>query len=104
MERKAIRTFEDLLVWQKAIEFVKEVYLVTNEVIWSVILACATSCVARPFQSQLISPKGLSVLQERNIYCSWTSQKAQPARREAYFVSPWKLGTSISGLMISFAW
>lgn len=33
MERKAIRTFEDLLVWQKAIEFVKEVYLVTNEVI-----------------------------------------------------------------------
>jgi four helix bundle protein len=31
MERKAIRTFEDLLVWQKAIEFVKEVYLVTSE-------------------------------------------------------------------------
>ena len=31
MERKRIRTFEDLIVWQKAIEFVKEVYLVTNQ-------------------------------------------------------------------------
>jgi|SRR5437773_5268498 len=26
-----IRTFEDLIVWQKAVEFVKEVYLVTSE-------------------------------------------------------------------------
>ncbi len=26
-----IRTFEDLIVWQKAIEFVKEVYLITSE-------------------------------------------------------------------------
>ena len=31
MERKIIRTFEDLRVWQKAIEFVKHVYLVTNQ-------------------------------------------------------------------------
>ena len=31
MERKTIRSFEDLLVWQKAIEFVTQVYLVTNE-------------------------------------------------------------------------
>ena len=31
MERKPIRTFEDLLVWQKAIEFVKEVYILTNQ-------------------------------------------------------------------------
>ena len=31
MERKTIRTFEDLRVWQKAIEFVKHVYLVTNQ-------------------------------------------------------------------------
>ena len=30
LERKPIRTFEDLLVWQKAIEFVKDVYLITN--------------------------------------------------------------------------
>ncbi len=30
MERKSIRTFEDLLVWQKAIEFVREVYLITS--------------------------------------------------------------------------
>src|SRR5437870_9252482 len=26
-----IRSFEDLIVWQKAIEFVKQVYLVTNQ-------------------------------------------------------------------------
>jgi four helix bundle protein len=26
-----IRTFEDLIVWQKAIEFVKQVYLITDE-------------------------------------------------------------------------
>jgi four helix bundle protein len=26
-----IRTFEDLVVWQKAIEFVKQVYLITDE-------------------------------------------------------------------------
>jgi len=31
MERQTIRTFEDLIVWQKAIEFVKEVYLITNQ-------------------------------------------------------------------------
>ena len=31
METRAIRTFEDLIVWQKAIEFVKHVYLITNE-------------------------------------------------------------------------
>jgi len=30
MENK-IRSFEDLIVWQKAIEFVKQVYLVTNQ-------------------------------------------------------------------------
>ena len=29
MERKKFETFEDLLVWQKGIEFVKQVYLVT---------------------------------------------------------------------------
>ncbi len=26
-----IRSFEDLIVWQKAIEFVKQLYLVTNQ-------------------------------------------------------------------------
>jgi four helix bundle protein len=31
METRTIRTFEDLIVWQKAIEFVKEVYLITNQ-------------------------------------------------------------------------
>jgi four helix bundle protein len=31
MEKRRIQSFEDLIVWQKAIEFVKEVYLVTNE-------------------------------------------------------------------------
>ena len=33
MQRTTIRTFEDLLVWQKAIEFVKEVYLIMARVI-----------------------------------------------------------------------
>lgn len=31
METKTIRTFEDLIVWQKAIEFVKGVYLITSQ-------------------------------------------------------------------------
>ena len=31
METKQIRAFEDLIVWQKAIEFVKEVYLITSQ-------------------------------------------------------------------------
>jgi len=31
MEKRRIRSFEDLVVWQKAIEFVKLVYIVTNE-------------------------------------------------------------------------
>jgi four helix bundle protein len=31
MQRNTIRTFEDLLVWQKAIEFVKEVYVLKNQ-------------------------------------------------------------------------
>lgn len=31
MEKKLIRSFEDLIVWQKAIEFVTQVYRVTNQ-------------------------------------------------------------------------
>src|SRR2546426_8211174 len=31
MKKKPVRSFEDLIVWQKAIEFVKQVYIVTNE-------------------------------------------------------------------------
>ena len=31
MEQSKIHSFEDLVVWQKAIEFVKQVYLVTNQ-------------------------------------------------------------------------
>jgi four helix bundle protein len=31
MERKMIRSFEDLIVWQRGIEFVKQVYIVTNQ-------------------------------------------------------------------------
>jgi len=31
MKKKPVRSFEDLMVWQKAIEFVKRVYIVTNE-------------------------------------------------------------------------
>lgn len=31
MKKKPVRSFEDLMVWQKAIEFVKQVYIVTNE-------------------------------------------------------------------------
>jgi len=31
VEQSKIHSFEDLVVWQKAIEFVKQVYLVTNQ-------------------------------------------------------------------------
>jgi hypothetical protein len=31
MERKKIETFEDLRVWQKGIELVKYIYLITKE-------------------------------------------------------------------------
>jgi four helix bundle protein len=31
MDRKQVRSFEDLLVWQKGIEFVKKIYILTNE-------------------------------------------------------------------------
>ncbi len=31
MERKKIEKFEDLLVWQKGMEMVKQVYLITND-------------------------------------------------------------------------
>lgn len=30
MERKKIETFEDLRVWQKGIDLVKEIYLITK--------------------------------------------------------------------------
>lgn len=30
-EKKPIRSFEDLIVWQKAIEFVKQVYVITGQ-------------------------------------------------------------------------
>jgi len=31
LEKKLIRSFEDLIVWQKAIDFVTQVYRVTNQ-------------------------------------------------------------------------
>lgn len=31
MDRKQVRSFEDLLVWQKGIEFVKKIYILTGE-------------------------------------------------------------------------
>jgi len=31
MDKKIIRSFEDLIVWQKAIEFVKQVYIISNQ-------------------------------------------------------------------------
>ena len=31
MEGRKIQGFEDLIVWQRAIEFVKQIYMVTNE-------------------------------------------------------------------------
>jgi four helix bundle protein len=31
MEKKKIETFEDLKVWQKGIEFVKQIYLITKD-------------------------------------------------------------------------
>src|SRR5260370_42245418 len=31
MEKKIIRSFEDLIVWQKAIEFVKPVYIISSQ-------------------------------------------------------------------------
>lgn len=31
MDKKIIRSFEDLIVWQRAIEFVKQVYVITNQ-------------------------------------------------------------------------
>jgi hypothetical protein len=31
MERKKIESFEDLIVWQKGIELVKQVYLLTGD-------------------------------------------------------------------------
>ena len=71
MQRNTIRTFEDLLVWQKAIEFVKEVYMITNQ-----------GDLRRDFgfRDQMrraavsiptnISPKDLNGLRERNTCCS----------------------------------
>ena len=32
-KRKAVRTFEDLIVWQLAIELVKQIYLTTGRVL-----------------------------------------------------------------------
>jgi len=77
VEQSKIHSFEDLVVWQKAIEFVKQVYLVTNQWSWNEISVCAIRCVEQPYRYPLTSRKVLSVLLERSIYYFWISRRAQ---------------------------
>ena len=60
MEKKLIRSFEDLIVWQKAIEFVTEVSLLTRASL-SVTSVYAIKCVARRCRSRRTSLKDSSV-------------------------------------------
>ena len=64
-----IRTFEDLIVWQKAVEFVKEVYLVTSEGELKRDFGLRDQIRRAACQFQLTSLRGLSEPPERSI-CS----------------------------------
>jgi hypothetical protein len=52
-----IRTFEDLVVWQKAIAFVKQVYLITEEGGLKRDFGLKINYVGLPFRSRQILPK-----------------------------------------------
>jgi hypothetical protein len=69
-KRKKIERFEDLLVWQKGMEIVKQVYLSVKRVSYAGILPCGTSCAGRLSRFPPTSPKGLSALPARNTSVS----------------------------------
>jgi len=104
MERKAIRTFEDLLVWQKAIEFVKEVYLVTNEGNLKRDFGLRDQMRRAAVSISTNIAEGFERASRKEYLLFLNIAKGSAGEtRSLIRVWPWKLGTSTSGLMISFA-
>lgn len=65
-----IRTFEDLVVWQKAIAFVKHVYLITDEGGLKRDFGLKDQLRRAAVSIPTNMPKGLKDLQEKSICCS----------------------------------
>lgn len=80
MERKKIEAFEDLLVWQKGIELVKQIYALTANGKLNRVLECGISCSGRRFRFQRILLRVSSGRVGRNIFSSLISQKDLPVR------------------------
>ena len=83
MERKAIRTFEDLLVWQKAIEFVKKVYLVANEGNLKRDFGLRDQMRRAAVSISTNIAEGFERASRKEYLLFLNIAKAQPARREA---------------------
>ena len=62
-----IRTFEDLIVWQKAIAFVKQVYLITDEGGLKRDFGLKDQLRGLPFRSRQILPKDSRDRREKSI-------------------------------------
>ena len=75
-----IRTFEDLVVWQKAIAFVKQVYLITAEGDFRRDFGLRVSSVGRRYLFQRTSLKDLSGHLARNIFFFSTLLRDQPVK------------------------
>jgi len=65
-KRKKIESFEDLMVWQKGMEIVKQFILSVERVSYAGILPCGTSCGGRLSPFPPTSPKVLNAHPARN--------------------------------------
>jgi hypothetical protein len=68
--KKKIERFEDLLVWQKGMEIVKQVYLITKYGELGRDFALRDQLRRAPFRFPPTSPRGLSAPPARNILTS----------------------------------
>ncbi len=68
--RKKITCFEDLIIWQKGIEFAKEIYLITERKGLKTDFGLKNQMRDASVRSRQTSPKGSKGVPGRNIYTS----------------------------------
>jgi len=87
MEKKRIESFEDLLVWQKGIALVKQIYLVTSRVDSIKTLGFAINSNVQQYPSLPTLPKVLNDLRGRNTCCFSILPKALPVKSAVCYTS-----------------
>jgi hypothetical protein len=95
MEKRKIESFEDLLVWQKGIALVKQIYLVTAEGSLSKDFGLRDQLRRAAVSIPTNIAEGFERSSRKSICCFSILLKALPVRFVVCCTSHWKLGMLI---------